>query len=139
MAGRTMNKREDIMLKDLSIENWIVGGSVFIMIFTIGCFVWFQFMMSTVEIYDSNQRVETQVMDETSETDNEEIRYIEMNDSEDTDTTGRNSTDIEDKDHESIEVTSTQQKESEDVNISVNALQRQRAHNTKSKFFSQNI
>ena len=114
-----MDNREDVMLRNLSIENWIVGGSIFIMIFTIGCFVWFQFMMSTVEIYDNNQKVETQYMEETSETDNEEMRYIEINDSEDNDTTGKNSTDIEEIDQESIEVTSTQQTPDNSIDLSV--------------------
>ncbi len=113
------------MLKDFSIENWIVGGSIFIMIFTIGCFVWFQFMMSTVEIYDNNQKVETQHIDETSDTDHEEIHYIEFNDTENKDTTGKNSTDIEAIDGESTELTSTQKKLSERVDVSAYAIQKQ--------------
>ena len=105
MTGRTMDNRENIMLKDFSIENWIVGGTAFILIFTIGCFVWFQFQMSTIEIYDSNQEEVTQPIDETSDTDHLEIRHIEIHDTEDNDTTGKNSTDTETIDDESTEVT----------------------------------
>lgn len=125
MTGRTMDNRENVMLKDLSIENWIVGGSAFILIFTIGCFVWFQFKMSTVEIYDSNQKVETQHIDETSDTENEEIKYIEIIDTDDKDTTGKNSTDIETIDDESTEVTSTQKSLSERVDVSAYAHRKQ--------------
>lgn len=81
------------MLKDFSIENWILGGTAFIMIFTISCFVWFQFQMSTIEIYDSKNDADTQQIDETSEIQNSEIQYIEINDTEDNETTGQNSTD----------------------------------------------
>ena len=139
MTGRTMDNREDSMLRDLSIENWIVGGSIFIMIFTIGCFVWFQFKMSTVEIYDNNQKVETQYIDETSDTDHEEIHYIEINDTEDKDTTGKNSTDIEAIDGESTELTSTQKRLSERVDVSAYVIQKQISQTQEIELFSLNI
>ena len=37
------------MKKDVSIENWLIKGTVFILIFTFGCFVWFQYKMSITE------------------------------------------------------------------------------------------
>lgn len=65
---RTKDNRVNIMKKDVSIENWILGGTVFILIFTIGCFVWFQYKMSITEQYEGNYKVETQHIDESSQT-----------------------------------------------------------------------
>ena len=45
------------MKKDVSIENWILGGTVFILIFTIGCFAWFQYRMSIIEQYDNKDKM----------------------------------------------------------------------------------
>ena len=96
------------MLKDFSIENWILGGTAFILIFTIGCFVWFQYQMSAIELYDINDDIETQQIDETSGTEHKEIQLIEIDDLNDEDTSGKNSTDTEDVDDEFSDVTATQ-------------------------------
>ena len=116
------------MLKDFSIENWILGGTAFILIFTIGCFVWFQFQMSTIETYDKTQKVETQHIDETSEIEHNEIQHIEINDIEDNDTTGKSSTDNEDVDDEFSDV--TQQKFKEKTISSVYAHPQHLTQNT---------
>lgn len=133
-----MEIRENIMLKDFSIENWILGGTAFIMIFTIGCFVWFQVKMSTEEVYDNHHEVEIQHIDETSDTEHNEIQHIEIHDTEAPDTTGENSTDIEFTE-ELSEVTNTQH-----LNIdrgeSTVSLQRNLATiNSEIKLFSPNI
>ena len=131
----TTDDREDIMFKDLSIENWIVGGSAFILIFTIGCFVWFQFQMSTVEIYDSQHEVEIQHIDETSDTELGEIQHIEINDTEENDTTGNNSTDSEVMDDEYSDATDTYQKFRERRDTSAYAQRQHITLNSQMRLF----
>lgn len=91
------------MKKDVSIENWLVRGTVFILIFTIGCFVWFQYQMSMVERYDSTYKVETHHIDESSQTGQNEIIHIEIDDGVEQDTTGNNSSDTEEIDDIELE------------------------------------
>ena len=81
------------MKKDVSIENWLIRGTVFILIFTFACFVWFQYRISTIERYDSNYKVDTQHIDEASQNEQNERSYIEINDDVEQDTTGDNSAD----------------------------------------------
>ena len=57
---RTKYNRVISMKKDVSIENWILGGTVFILIFTIGCFAWFQYQMSIIEQYDNKDKMKPQ-------------------------------------------------------------------------------
>ncbi len=91
------------MRKDVSIENWLVRGTVFILIFTIGCFVWFEYQMSTVERNDSDYRVETQHIDESSQTGQNEIIHREIDDAVEQDTSGNNSSDPEETDDKESE------------------------------------
>ncbi len=86
------------MKKDVSIENWLIKGTVFILIFTIGCFVWFQYQMSITDQYDSNYKVKTKHIDELSQTGQKQIKDIEINDDVEQDTTENNSTDSEEMD-----------------------------------------
>lgn len=139
MTGRTMDKRENIMLKDFSIENWILGGTAFIMIFTIGCFVWFQFKMSTEEIYDNHHEVEKQHIDETSDTEHNEIQHIEIHDTDAPDTTGENSSENEFTDDEFSEVPKTHQWNIDSGEPSVSIQRNLATINTEIKLFSQNI
>ena len=88
----------NIMKKDVSIENWLFRGTVIILIFTIGCIVWFHYQMSTIERYDSNYKVETQHTDESAQTGRKEIIHKEIDDDVEQDTPGKNSTDIEELD-----------------------------------------
>ena len=86
------------MKKDVSIENWLIRGTVFILIFTFACFVWFQYRISTIERYDSNYRVDTQHIDEASQTGQKEMIHKEISDDVEQDTSGNNSTDTEETD-----------------------------------------
>ena len=86
------------MKKDVSIENWLIRGTVFILIFTIGCFVWYQYQMSITEQYGSNYKVETQHINESSQTGQKEIGHIEIDDAVEQDRTGKNSSDTEEID-----------------------------------------
>lgn len=128
------------MLKDFSIENWILGGTAFVLIFTIGCFVWFQFQMSTIEVYDGNQeKAIQQHIDEVSDTDHEEIQHIEINDTEDNDTTGKNSTESEVMDDEFSDATATQQKFSVSIDVSADEHRQHLPRNTEMKLINPNI
>ena len=86
------------MKKDVSIENWLIRGTVFILIFTIGCFVWFQYQMSITDQYYSNYKVKAKHIDELSQTGQKQIKDIEINDDVEQDTAGNNSTDSEEMD-----------------------------------------
>ena len=86
------------MKKDVSIENWLIRGTVFILIFTIACFVWFQYQMSITDQYDGNYKVETKHIDELSQTGQKQIKDREINDDAEQDITGNNSTDSEEMD-----------------------------------------
>ena len=98
ITQRTKDNRVNIMKKDVSIENWLIRGTVFILIFTIGCFVWFQYQMSIANQYDSNYKVKTKHIDELSQTGQKQIKDIEVNDDVEQDTTENNSTDSEEMD-----------------------------------------
>lgn len=89
---RTKDNKVNIMKKDVSIENWVIRGTVFILIFTIGCFIWFQYQMSITEQYDNNYKVEPQHIDESSQTEQEDIIHIESNDAAEQEATEKNST-----------------------------------------------
>ena len=95
---RTKYNRVIIMKKDVSIENWILGGTVFILIFTIGCFVWFQYRMSIIEQYDNMDKMKPRHIDESSHSGQEEIFHIEIDDAVEQGTTGDNSPDTEEMD-----------------------------------------
>ena len=139
MTGRTMDERENIMLKDFSIENWILYGTAFIMIFTIGCFVWFQFKMSTEEIYDNHHEVEIQHIDETSDTEHNEIQHIEIHDTEAPDTTGENSTENEVTEDEFSEITKSQLWNIDRGESTVSIQRNLATINSEIKLFSHNI
>ena len=70
------------MKKDVSIENWLIRGTVFILIFTIGCFVCFQYQMSINDQYHSNYIVKTKHIDDLSQTGQRQIKDIEINSKE---------------------------------------------------------
>ena len=86
------------MKKDVSIDNWLIRGTVFILIFTIGCFVWFQYQMSISDQYDSNYKVKTLHIDELSQTGQNEKIDKEIIDDVELDTTEKNSDDTEEMD-----------------------------------------
>lgn len=89
------------MKKEFTIENWILGGTSFILIFTLGCYMWYQTQMSSIDNYFNDHIEETQQSDKTSETDKLETPLIEIDDKEDTDTYNRNNSVI---DHTETEI-----------------------------------
>ncbi len=101
-------KREKIMLKNFSIENWILGGTSFILIFTLGCYLWFQNEISSIELHYPDTEVEIQHVDEPSDTKSIETPLIDITDKEEQDTEDKNSTDTDDTDEEISDVTATQ-------------------------------
>lgn len=92
------------MFKEFSIDNWILGGSVFILIFALGCYFWFQNEMASIQ-QDVNPYVKTQLLEKSSET-----RGIEPTDIVQPDTYKENSSDSEDTSVVTPNVSSTQQK-----------------------------
>lgn len=107
VAARKYEKWEKKMKKEFTIENWILGGTSFILIFTFGCYLWFQSEMSSIDNYFNDHTVETQQSDETSETDKLETPLIEIDDKEDSDTYHRNNSVIDHTDTEISDVSAT--------------------------------
>lgn len=93
------------MLKEFSIENWILGGTCFILIFTLGCFLWFQNQMAYLQPVDADPGVEMQRMEKPSGAAQVETPQIDLTDTEQPDTPDKNSDDSETKSN----VISTQQ------------------------------
>ncbi|MCE2401776.1 hypothetical protein J4G08_12935 [Candidatus Poribacteria bacterium] len=83
------------MLKEFTIENCILGGTCFILIFTLGCYLWFQNQMAYLQPVDTDPRVEIQHMEKPSETEKVEIPQIDLTDTEQPDTPDKNSDDSE--------------------------------------------
>jgi hypothetical protein len=79
------------MLKEFSIENWILGGTCFILIFTLGCFLWFQNQMVYLQPMDTDPEVEIQHLQEPSETEQIETPQIELSDTEQLDVSDNSS------------------------------------------------
>ncbi len=68
------------MLKELSIDNWILAGTGFLIIFAIGCFFWYQnFLMAqlqignddsnhnTIQVEKANQNLKNEVIETIQE------------------------------------------------------------------------
>ena len=83
------------MLKEFSIENWILGGTCFILIFTLGCFLWFQNQMAYLQPVDIDPGVEIQHMEKPSEAEQIETPQIDLTDTEQPDAPDKNSDDSE--------------------------------------------
>ncbi len=83
------------MLKEFSIENWILGGTCFILIFTLGCFLWYQNQMAYLESVDTGPGVEIQHMEKPLETEQVETPQIDLTDTEQPDASEKSSDDSE--------------------------------------------
>ena len=72
------------MLKELSIDNWILAGTGFLIIFAIGCFFWYQnFLMAqlqignddsnhnTIQVEKANQNLKNEVIETIQEEEND--------------------------------------------------------------------
>ena len=79
------------MLKEYSIENWILGGTCFILIFTLGCFLWYQNQMAYLESVDTDTGAEIQHLKKPSDPEQVETPQIELTDTEQPDASEKNS------------------------------------------------
>ena len=82
------------MFKENSVDNWILGGAVFLLIFTLGCYLWFQNEMAYLQPQDIN--VERQHLKKASETKQAEKPHIELTDTAQPDVSEKNSNDARD-------------------------------------------
>ncbi len=93
------------MIKEFSVENWILGGTCFILIFTLGCFLWFQHQMAYLQPVDTDQGVEIQHLEKPSK-----AGQIELTNSKQPEAPKENSFDSKDvSDVTSNNITSTRQ------------------------------
>lgn len=77
------------MLKELSIDNWILAGTGFLIIFAIGCFIWYQGFMAQLQIGNDDSYHNTiQVEKANQNLNNEGIEKIQE---EETDSHSNNS------------------------------------------------
>ena len=67
------------MIKEVSVENWIIGGTCFLIIFTLGCYLWFHNVMASIEDQYTDTNVESEHLENTSEmSTNETINTFEQ-------------------------------------------------------------
>lgn len=76
------------MLKDLSIDNWILAGTGFLVIFAVGCFIWYQNVMAQLEPKNYDYTHDTEQVEKSNQ--NPKIEEIETNQEEDTDSHSTN-------------------------------------------------
>lgn len=60
------NYKGEKMLKEFSVENWIIGGTCFLIIFTLGCYLWFQNVMASIEDQYTDTNVGSDQLENTS-------------------------------------------------------------------------
>ncbi len=77
------------MFKDISIDNWILGGTAFLLIFTLGCYLWFQNEMAYLQ--PQNTDVEIQHLEKSSKIKQIETPQIESTDAVQPDASEKNS------------------------------------------------
>ena len=82
------------MFKENSVDNWILGGTVFLLIFTLGCYLWFQNEMAYLQPQDTE--VEIQRLEKPSEIKQVETPQIELTDTVQPDASEKNSSESED-------------------------------------------
>ena len=66
MVGQS--RREE--MKEITIDNWIIGGTIFLLVFTVGCYFWFQHELAILN--------DDQTYIETSSTQTSEIEQDEL-------------------------------------------------------------
>ena len=84
------------MYKEISIDNWILGGTVFLLIFTLGCYLWFQNEMAYLQPQDADTDVEIQRLEKPSEIKQVETPQIELTDTVEQGRSEKNSSDSKD-------------------------------------------
>lgn len=68
-----MNRREE--MKEITIDNWVLGGTVFLLIFTLGCYLWFQNQMAFLDS-NNEEKPESQNASKVSQTETPNIQLI---------------------------------------------------------------
>ncbi|MCE2401773.1 hypothetical protein J4G08_12920 [Candidatus Poribacteria bacterium] len=81
------------MFNEISIDNWILGGTVFLLIFTLGCYLWFQNEMAYLQPQDTDTNVEIQRLEKPSEIKQVETPQIEFTDIAQPEASEKNSSD----------------------------------------------
>ena len=81
------------MFNEISIDNWILGGTVFLLIFTLGCYLWFQNEMAYLQPQDTDTNVEIQRLEKPSEIKQVETPQIEFTDTAQPEASEKNSSD----------------------------------------------
>ena len=84
------------MLKEFSIENWILSGTGFLLIFTLGCYLWFNNEMASIEQNYTDHKVGIQHTEKSTETGHVKTPHIEQIDLEEPDTPEEDSSAPED-------------------------------------------
>ena len=84
------------MFKEISIDNWILGGTVFLLIFTLGCYLWFQNEMAYLQPHDTDTELEIQHLEKPLEDRQVETPKIELTDIVQPDAFQKNSSDRKD-------------------------------------------
>ncbi len=124
------------MLKEFSIENWILGGIGFILIFTLGCYMWFQNEMASIEQHSTNRDVEAQHLERPSETKQVETPQIEQADTVEPDTSEEDNSVSKDAADIISNANGTQQKDGERAKQTVYVLSRKLLPTTGAKLLS---
>ncbi len=101
------------MIKEFSVDNWILGGTCFILIFTLGCFLWFQNQMAYLQPVDTDQGVQIQHLEKSSETEQVKMPHIELSDTAQPETSQKNSSDPEESSVFTSNATNAQQENTE--------------------------
>ena len=71
------------MLKELSIDNWILAGTGFLIVFTVGCFFWYQNLMAQLQpVNDDSKHNTIQVEKVNQDIKNDVIETIQEEDTD---------------------------------------------------------
>ena len=54
------------MLKELSIDNWILAGTGFLIIFAVGCFFWYQSVMAQLQPKNTDHNYDTRQVEKSN-------------------------------------------------------------------------
>lgn len=55
------------MIKELSIDNWILAGTGFLIIFAVGCFFWYQNVMAELQPQNNDHSHDAQQLEKSPE------------------------------------------------------------------------
>lgn len=71
------------MIKELSIDNWILAGTGFLIVFAIGCFFWYQNVMAQLQPQNDDRSHDTHQVEKSTETPNIEVTDTIQQDTDD--------------------------------------------------------